>query len=137
MSSVRYEGEGRSVGNGADRCAGLHRTADRCGEVRDRAGLVRVDRLLHLHRLQDDDQVALGDLLTVLYRDLDDRALHRYGDRLAGRRRATTALAAVRGRLARRRGAGGPRKALREHDLEPPTADLDGDAFALGWCRPL
>jgi hypothetical protein len=51
--------------------------ADLRGQRRDRAGLVRVERLLHLHRLEDDHQVAGLDLLAFLNRDLDDRALHR------------------------------------------------------------
>ena len=37
----------------------------------DRAGLVGVDRLLHLHRLADDDEVTLGDLLALLDGELD------------------------------------------------------------------
>src|SRR3712207_7327919 len=39
--------------------------------------LVRGDRLLHLHRLEGDDEVALGDGVPIGDGDLDDRALHR------------------------------------------------------------
>src|SRR3546814_801912 len=45
-------------------------------EPGDRPGLVRLERLLHLHRLDDDHGVALGDLLALLDDDLDDGALH-------------------------------------------------------------
>src|SRR3954453_22155320 len=68
-----------------------HRTAadalaDLGGQTGDRAGLVGLDGLLHLHRLEHDDRVALRDLLAVGDRHLDDRALHRGGDRIpAGR----------------------------------------------------
>ena len=51
------------------------------------AVLVRLDRLLHLHRLEHDDEVALDDLLPVLDGDLDDRRLHRRLDGVAGRAR--------------------------------------------------
>ena len=54
----------------------------------DRARLVRVERLLHLHRLEDDDEVAGLDDVALLDGDLDDRALHRRGERVAGRRGA-------------------------------------------------
>src|SRR3954469_14325325 len=48
----------------------------------DDAVLVCVERLFHLHRFQYDDQLAGGNLLTVLDGDLDDRALHRAGQRV-------------------------------------------------------
>ena len=47
-------------------------------------GLVSVDRLLHLHRLEDEDQVAGGYLLPVGDGDLDDGALHGGGEGVAG-----------------------------------------------------
>ena len=50
----------------------------------DRAVLVRGDGVLHLHRLEHDDQVARGDRVAVAHRDLDDRALHRCRHRVAG-----------------------------------------------------
>ena len=39
---------------------------------------------LHLHRLHDHDDVALGDLLALLDGDLDDGALHGRGEGVAG-----------------------------------------------------
>src|SRR5690242_9029177 len=64
-------------------------------EAGDRARLVGVDRLLHLHGLEDDDQVALGHGGAVLDRDLDDRALHRGGEGVTGRARTAAATAAL------------------------------------------
>ena len=46
-------------------------------EAGDGAGLVGLEGLLHLHGLEDHDDVALGDLLALLDGDLDDGALHR------------------------------------------------------------
>src|SRR3954469_1326400 len=43
-------------------------------ESGDSAGLVRLERLLHLHRLDHHHGVALCDLLALLDDDLDDRA---------------------------------------------------------------
>src|SRR5699024_9963828 len=54
----------------------------------DHTGLVRGHRVLHLHGLEHDDQIALGDLLALLDRDLDHGALHRGGHRVAGGRGA-------------------------------------------------
>ena len=65
--------------------------------------LCAVMRLLHLHRLEDDDQVAGGDGGAVLDRDLDDRALHGRGQGVAGGGRAAVPAAA----LARLGGTGG------------------------------
>src|SRR6478672_11205386 len=51
------------------------------GEAGDRAGFVGGDRVLHLHRLEDDDEVTRRDRVAVADRHLDDRALHGRGDR--------------------------------------------------------
>ena len=59
---------------GADRVAG--RDLDRLHD----AGLLGVDGVLHLHRLEDDDGVAGLDRLADLDVHLDDRALHRHDD---------------------------------------------------------
>src|SRR3546814_1502904 len=62
----------------------VDRAADRGLQAAHRSGLVRLEGLLHLHRLEHDDDVALGDGRTLLDGDLDDRALHGGGDRVAG-----------------------------------------------------
>ena len=103
---------------------------------RDGAGAVRDERLLHLHRLEHDDEVALGDLRALGDRDLDDRALHGRGERGAARR-ATCAPRAGRGDAprdrpsrgcrrpdgpARARRAGRPRGACRRPRRRPARA---------------
>ena len=98
------------------------------------AGLVGVERLLHLHRLQDDDQVALGDGVTLGDRDLDDGALHRA--RSASRRDA--AAPALDRRPARARLRPAVAAAVppptpqpgRERDLQALAADLDHHGLA-------
>src|SRR5205085_11723984 len=80
------------------------------GQPGDGAVLVRGDRVLHLHGLEYDDQVAGGDGVAVGDRDLDDGSLHGCGHGVAGDLRATTAAAALAGRfLGRAPGSrGGP-----------------------------
>src|SRR5574340_525921 len=102
------------------------------GQAGDGAGLVRVDRVLHLHGLEHQDQLALGDLLTLLDGDLDHRALHRGGDRVPGRLAGvpTTAPLARRGLAADHPGTGtGAAVAEGElsgqRHLHSPAPDLD------------
>ena len=64
----------------ADHRAVGDRRADLGLEAGDGAGLVGLERLLHLHRLEHHHDVALGDVLALLDGDLDDGALHRAGD---------------------------------------------------------
>ena len=95
-----------------------------------------LQRLLHLHRLEHHDQVALGDGVAVGHRDLDDGALHRAR---SARRPPAAAPACWRRRSA---GAGRPRRRGRRpyrgrsrpgrRDLEPLAADLDHDGLARG-----
>ena len=68
-------GEDGALGDGG---AGFDR------EAGDDAGLVRVDGVLHLHRLEHDDQVPGGHCLAFLHGDLHHRALHRGGDGVTG-----------------------------------------------------
>src|SRR4051812_41228984 len=68
----------------ADRRARSDRRTDLRGEALDGAGPVCVEGLFHLHRLEDDDEVALLDLLALLDGDLDDSALHRGGEGVTG-----------------------------------------------------
>src|SRR5690606_9354022 len=91
-----FQAAAASVLDLADDGALGDRAALRGGQARDRAALVRGDRVLHLHRLEDDDEIARGDRVAVRHRDLDDRALHGRGDRVArygGGALAATALA--------------------------------------------
>src|SRR3954452_15009223 len=118
-----------------------HRTAadalaDLGGQTGDRAGLVGLDGLLHLHRLEHDDRVDLRDLLAVGDGDLDDRALHRGGDRIpAGRSPGLLLLTSGLPVTARRGGTG--RETGRQHDLDAPAADLDGHRLPLLGLRRL
>src|SRR5690606_10489086 len=75
-------GEGpRSVDDLADGCTGAHGGPDRRDERSHDARAVRDERLLHLHRLEDDDEIARSDGRALDDGDLDDRALHRRGER--------------------------------------------------------
>src|SRR5690606_2220333 len=76
----------RSVDDLADGCPGAHRGADAREEGAHDPRAVRDERLFHLHRLEDDDEIARGDRRTLGDGDLDDRALHRRGERGAVRR---------------------------------------------------
>ena len=58
---------------------GRHRGAGVGVDRIDRAVFVRLDRLLHLHGLEHDHEIALDDLLTRLHGDLDDRGLRPTG----------------------------------------------------------
>src|SRR4029450_11869406 len=69
-------GSRASALDAADGGAALDLGADLGLQGGDGAGPVGGQGLLHLHRLQDDDQVAGLDLLAVLDRDLDDHPLH-------------------------------------------------------------
>ncbi|CDZ89351.1 Choline dehydrogenase [Rhodococcus ruber] len=118
-------GEHRALGDGGARL-------DR--QARDDTGLVRVDRVLHLHGLEHHDQVALGDLLALGDRDLDDGALHRRGDRVTGGLAAVGAAALARLRLLAQRPAGrsatGAEGELTgQRHLDATAADLDDDVL--------
>src|SRR3954469_13328676 len=82
LFGVADDGERVAVG---DRVALANR------QLGDDAGLVRGDLVLHLHRLDDRDDVAFGHLLAGLHRDLPDAALHRRGERVAAARAAARA----------------------------------------------
>src|SRR3954469_23745964 len=56
------------------RVALVHRLALLAEDLLDRAGVLGLDRHLHLHRLEDDHGVALVDLLADLALDLPDGA---------------------------------------------------------------
>ena len=70
----------------------------------DDAVLVRDDRLLHLHRLEHEHEVALDDLVALGDGDLHDRRLHRRLHGVAG-----GGVDRVAGGAPARRGAGGRR----------------------------
>ena len=85
--------------------AARHRGALDDVQLLDLAGAVGGDLVLHLHRLDHADQIALGDLGALLDHDFEDRPLQRRGQRLAGGARpaARLALALGGGFLRRRR----------------------------------
>ena len=63
--------------------------------------LCAVERLLHLHGFEHDDEVARLDPLALFDGDLDDRSLHRAGQGVAGGSACALALGRPpRGRLA-------------------------------------
>ncbi len=97
-------------------------------QLLDLAGPVRRDLVLHLHRLDHADQVALGDLGALLDRDFEDRALQRRGQRLARGAGAAArfALALRRPPAAGAAGRGDPGDGLADHlDVEELAGDLD------------
>src|ERR1700722_4909589 len=53
------------------------------GEPGDGAVLVGGDRVLHLHSLENHEQIAGAGLLAIFDRNLDDGAVHRGGDSVA------------------------------------------------------
>src|SRR6478736_6559259 len=85
------------------------------------AGLVGLERLLHLHRLEHDDHVALLDRGALLDGDLDDRALHGRGDRVAGRGGPGFLAGSPLG-LLRAAGATDRGQPAGKDDLEPASA---------------
>ena len=95
----------------------------------DLAGAVGGDLVLHLHRLDHADQVALGDLGALLDGDFEDRALQRRGQRLArgARRRRRPCARASAACLPPAAGGGAPpADGLADHlDVEELAGDLD------------
>src|SRR6266567_1470492 len=73
----------RSVRDAADGLAGRDGLAYADAQFGDGAALVRGQRLLHLHRLEHHDGLALVHALTFGGNDLDDGALHRAGEHAA------------------------------------------------------
>ena len=100
-------------------------------DLGDGAVLVGDDVVLHLHRLEDADDLTLGDGVAHCDLELEDGALHRRGD-LAGARRDGGALGARPLAGLGKRAACGRRTDLvgrDEHlDGEPLAVDLDVDA---------
>ena len=100
----------------------------------DHAVLVGLDRLLHLHGLEHEHEVALDDLVALGDGDLDDRRLHGRLDGVAGapvstewpaarRRGGTAAGAAPRAGCAADEPVG-------QGDLDALARDLDDDRCA-------
>ena len=93
---------------------------------------MRDERLLHLHGLEDDDEVTLGDGRAVRDGDLDDGPLHGGRQRRAARG-GLRARAAANGPARCRPDAPHPQRERRgQHDLEPLAADLDDDPLEVG-----
>jgi len=71
----------------------VHRLAGGDGQLGDAAGAVRVHLVLHLHRLDDAEDLARLDLVSLCNLDREHRALHRAHDRVVpGARGPTAAL---------------------------------------------
>src|SRR3954452_16571105 len=94
-----------------DRRAGGDRLALLDGELGDDAGLVGGDLVLHLHRLDDADELAFLDRLARLDEDLPHVALEGSDERIAAGRPAAGRPAA--GRAAAARALGALRRAAR------------------------
>ena len=105
--SARTRARSRASDDRADRLAGRDRLADRHREAVDRAGAVRRDLVLHLHRL--DDAEHLADLDDVAVGDLhgEHRALHRARHDLGRAAGAPAAARSRRRRASSRNGASG------------------------------
>src|SRR5215211_133960 len=67
----------------ADDLTGIDRLPGGDGEVGHDAGSVRCDLVLHLHRLDDADDLARLDFVAFFHLDREDGALHRARDRVA------------------------------------------------------
>src|SRR3954454_19828038 len=101
-SSRRSEGLVGVFDHGEGR-AGGYRLALLDGQLGDDARLVGGDLVLHLHRLDDRDELALLDLLALLDEHLPDVALQRGGELVAAAgRSAGLALGALGGLAAAR-----------------------------------
>src|ERR1700736_50413 len=102
----------------------------------DGAFVVGGGGVLHLQRLEDDDEIASGDLLTLLHGHLDPGALHRGGHRIAGRGRtcvrgALTGLGLLVNDVACAGGsAAADRQVTGERHLESAATDLDDHSLA-------
>ena len=121
-------GDLANSGAAGEGVAGLH------GQVGDGAGFVGVHRLLHFHRLQDEDQVAGAHLLALRHRDLDHGSLHRGGQGIP--RGSRTCLPAPQPALrlaaARRSSGGAAAPGGGQRDLEALAVDLDDDDLPVG-----
>ena len=86
--------------------------------------LCALQRLLHLHRLEDHDEVTLGDRVALGHGDLDDRALHGAGQGVAGAAAAWPFRAVRRGagRGGPPAGAGRGRRRRGRRGARPPAA---------------
>src|SRR5699024_1432573 len=104
-------------------------------ETADGSRLVCVDRVLHFHGFQHDQQFALFDLLTVLDGDLDDGALHRCGDRVPADRGLAATGVAFAGFGLRRRSVAATTaecEVAGQRHFESPAADLHDDLLPFG-----
>src|SRR3954464_821493 len=118
-----------------ERVAGGDGVALLDAQLADRPRLVGGDLVLHLPRLDDEEQLALLDLRALLDEDLPHVALHRRGERVTATA-ATAALPRAAGRLARPAAGGGSRAVggrppasvgrADDLDVEALAGDLDG-----------
>ena len=130
--SARARGRRRRRLMTAMQGAGVDRLALLDGSFCDRAGLVGGDLVLHLHRLDDADELALLDLVALLDEHLPHVALQR-GDELVGAAAAAAGLALAalggprgRGRAAAAATAPPANGGADDLDVEAPAGDLDG-----------
>lgn len=97
----------------------------------DSAGFVCVDRLFHLHRLENDNKVACGDPLSFGDGDLDDGPLHGGGQGIPGHGSGGGPAAALA--LRHSAGLGSPGdNGGGERDLHALAVDFDGDSLPSG-----
>src|SRR5690242_15362939 len=75
----------------ADHLTRLHRLPLRDRELADTAGPMRMDLVLHLHRLDDADHLAGLYLVTLVDLDREDGSLHRRDDGILSGRAGTGA----------------------------------------------
>ena len=106
----------------ADDLAVRDRLARRNGKLRDRPAPVGVDLVLHLHRLDDAEHLAGGDLVALGDRHHEHRPLHRGDDGVVTARPAAHRAHAFAPAPSERapRGLG-----LGEPYLKAPPVDLD------------
>ena len=122
-----------SVVDRQEQVAARHGRAGLGVDEADHAVLVGEDRLLHLHGLEHEHEVALDDLVALGDRDLHDRRLHGrlHGVAGGGVDRVAGGAPARCGAGRRGTGRGCPADELvRQRDLDAAARDLDDDRGA-------
>jgi len=97
----------------------------------DSAGFVCVDRLFHLHCLENDNEVADGDALSFGDGDLDDGPLHGGGQGIPGHGSGSGPAAALTARHSAGLGSPGDNGGGKR-DLHALAVDFDSDSLPSG-----